>query len=301
MEKVNYKGWPNCYRLSNSQIDLVVTTDVGPRVIRLGFIGAENEFKEFSDQVGQTGGDTWRSFGGHRLWHAPEQLQRTYYPDNFPIAIQQQAGFIRLIQPVEATTGIQKELDIELSLDSAHVKVIHRLRNANLWTVELAVWALTVMEMGGAAILPLPPRGSHSENLVPSNSLSMWAYTNMADPRWTWGRNFIMLRQDLKAETPQKIGAMVPDGWMGYARGGHLFVKKASYLPGAVYPDFGCSMETYTNDQILEVESLSPMAKLEPNATIEHIEDWYLFKDVPSPQNEEDICKDVMPRIMSLK
>lgn len=301
MEKLNYKGWPNCYRLSNSQIDLVVTTDVGPRVIRLGFIGAENEFKEFPDQVGQTGGDTWRSFGGHRLWHAPEHIQRTYYPDNLPIAVQQQAGFTRLIQPVETTTGIQKELDIQLSPDSAHVKVIHRLRNTNLWSIELAVWALSVMEMGGVAILPLPPRGSHSENLVPANSLSMWAYSDMADPRWTWGRNFIMLRQDPKAENPQKIGAMVPDGWMAYARGGHLFVKKVSYMPGAVYPDLGCSMETFTNDQLLEVESLSPVTRLEPGATVEHVEDWYLFKDVPLPQNEEEIRKYVAPKVVGLK
>jgi len=301
MEKINYKGWPNCYRLSNSQIDLVITTDVGPRVIRLGFIGAENEFKEFPDQVGQMGGDAWRSFGGHRLWHAPEDIHRTYFPDNSPITLQQHADFIRLVQPVETTTGIQKEMDIQLSPDTAHVKVVHRLRNLNQWTVELAVWALSVMEIGGAAIIPLPPRGTHGDNLVPANSVSMWAYTDMADARWTWGKNFIMLRQDAKTLQPQKIGAMVPDGWMAYARGGHLFVKKAAYKAGSVYPDFGCTMETFTNEQFLEVESLSPVTRLEPGAIVEHVEDWYLFRDVPFPQTEEDIRKTIAPKITSIK
>ena len=36
MERTSYGGWPNCYRLSNGLIDLVVTADVGPRIIRLG-------------------------------------------------------------------------------------------------------------------------------------------------------------------------------------------------------------------------------------------------------------------------
>ena len=48
-----YRGWPNCYRLSNGLIDLIVTTDVGPRVIRFGFVGEENEFKEYDDDGGQ--------------------------------------------------------------------------------------------------------------------------------------------------------------------------------------------------------------------------------------------------------
>ena len=55
-EKVAFGGWPNCYRLSNGQIELIVTTDVGPRVARLGFVGQANLFAEFKEQQGKTGG-----------------------------------------------------------------------------------------------------------------------------------------------------------------------------------------------------------------------------------------------------
>ncbi|MCJ7665262.1 MAG: DUF4380 domain-containing protein, partial [Actinobacteria bacterium] len=83
----NYKfgGWENCLRLENDEIELVATTDVGPRIIRLGFKGGQNLFKEFGDQLGKTGGDQWRIYGGHRLWHAPEAVPRTYFPDNKPV------------------------------------------------------------------------------------------------------------------------------------------------------------------------------------------------------------------------
>jgi hypothetical protein len=39
IENVSYGGWPNCLRIANDEVELIVTTDVGPRVIRYGFIG----------------------------------------------------------------------------------------------------------------------------------------------------------------------------------------------------------------------------------------------------------------------
>ena len=77
IERIEYGGWPNCYRFSNQRIELIITTDVGPRVIRLGFVGQDNEFKEYPDMLGQTGGKEWRIYSGHRFWHAPEQQDRT--------------------------------------------------------------------------------------------------------------------------------------------------------------------------------------------------------------------------------
>ena len=297
MEKVIFHGWPNCLRLSNEEIELIITTDVGPRVIRLGFINEDNEFKEFSEELGITGGDTWHSYGGHRLWHSPEDNIRTYFPDNSPVAFREDSGWMKLTQQIETTTGIQKEIDIRLFSQENHVRVVHRLINKNLWPVELAAWALSVMAPGGKAILPLPPRGKHGETLLPSNSLSLWAYTDLSDPRWTFGEKYILLQQDPGASHPQKIGASVPDSWIGYARAGHLFIKKSKFIEGQSYPDFGCSMETFTNDQILEVESLSPFIAVPPGDAIEHIEDWYLFKDVPEPENDDDVIKYVIPKV----
>jgi hypothetical protein len=249
--------------------------------------------------LGKTGGDEWRIYGGHRLWHAPEVRPRTYFPDNGPVEVQQRAGFVRIVQPTEPTTGIQKEIDIYLSSDDARVRLIHRLRNTNLWAVELAPWALSVMAQGGTAVAPLPPRGSHEENLSPANTLTMWAYTDMTDSRWTWGRKYVLLRQNSKIESPQKVGIMVPDGWAAYARDGHLFVKRFLYVPGAQYPDWGCSVEVFTNADFLEVETLAPLVQLAPGASVEHVEDWHLFRDVRKPENDADIEEHVLPRVRS--
>ena len=300
VEQINYQGWPNCYRLSNGVVELVVTTDVGPRIIRFGFVGEENEFVELAQMMGQIGGDEWRLYGGHRFWHAPEDLSRTYAPDNDPVTIEQHRSLVRLIQPTEPTTGIQKEIDIRLAPQEARVQVTHRLRNHNLWPVELAPWALSVMAPGGTAVVPLPPRRSHEQSLLPANTLTLWAYTDMSDPRWRWGRQFVMLRQDPNATTPQKVGVMCLDGWAAYARNGHLFVKEFEYVTGATYPDWGCSVELFTNHEMLEVETLAPLASLAPSATVEHIERWHLLRDVPQPNDEADIKQDIVPKVECL-
>lgn len=301
IKKVAYKGWKNCVRLSNRLVDLVITTDVGPRVIRYGFAGRNNMFKEYEDTLGKTGGNTWRLYGGHRLWHSPEAKPRSYWPDNVPVEVQKFPRFVRLVQPTEKTTGVQKEIDITLSGKDSRVTVTHRLRNTNLWAIDLAPWALTVMAPGGRCIIPLPPRGSHEGELLATSLLAIWAYTDMADPRWTWGTKYIQLRQDPAMAKPQKIGVMDTDGWIAYANYNHLFVKTFNYVAGATYPDFGCSVEVFTNADMLEVETVAPLVRLEPGAAVEHVEHWFLFDNVPAPAGDRDIDRHITPKVRGAK
>jgi hypothetical protein len=174
------------------------------------------------------------------------------------------------------------------------------LRNANLWAVELAAWALSVMSPGGKCIVPLPPRGAHEGNLQPTGGIALWAYTDMTDPRWTWGSRYVLLRQDPQVSKPQKVGITVTDGWAAYARCGHLFVKTFPHVEGARYPDFGVSVETYTDGSILEVETLGPLTRLPAGAAVEHVEQWFLFRDVPVPNDDADVDKNVLSKVKAI-
>src|SRR5882724_5504614 len=42
----------------------------------------------------------------------------------------------------------------------------------------------------------------------------------------------------------------------------------------------GCSFETFTNNEFLEIETLGPMTKLLPGETVEHVAHWALFRNV---------------------
>jgi hypothetical protein len=298
VKQLPFLGWNNCIQLSNTKIELVVTADVGPRIIYFGFVNDENVFATIAHQVGRTGDTQWHNYGGHRFWLAPEQRPRTYYPDNNPVTVEDHGAFVRFIAPAETTTRMQKTIDVTLDPNSAKVTVKHTVRNLNPWTVELAPWALSVMAPGGTAVLPLPPQGSHAENLLPTGNLTTWAYTNMRDSRWTWGEQYILLRQDPAATNPQKIGSNNVAGWLGYVRHGRFFLKQfAPHDAQATYPDRNSSTELYTNANIMELETLAPLVQLEPNATASHSEIWQLFADVPTPQNDSDVIAHLLAKI----
>lgn len=302
MEKIAYQGWPNCYRLSNASVELIVTADVGPRIMRYGFIGGENQFRETAEHLGKTGGEEYRSYGGHRLWIAPEDRVRTYQHDNSPVAVEAVPGGLRALQPTERLTGIQKEMEIRLDADGSGVRVIHRLHNRGVWEIETAPWALSVMTTGGIAITPLPPRGTHPEDLLPTSTLIMWTYTDLSDPRWHFGKRYISLRQDPKATVPQKLGMPLLDGWAAYLNRGELFVKKFPYHAEATYPDMGSSFEFFTNAKMLEMESLGPLGKIAPGAFLEHEEHWSLFRDVKLDSLDDDaIDREVLARVRKVQ
>lgn len=295
LTKGEYGGWPHCLWLSNGAIDLVATTDVGPRIIRLGFVDDQNLFKNYEGQMGQSGEDAWQIRGGHRLWHAPEAKPRTYALDNAPIEYEWDGETLTLTQPLEAETRIKKTIRVRMCPDNNHVRIDHELVNRNPWAVELAPWALTVMAPGGRAIFPQEPYIPHTEKLLPARPLVLWNYTNMADPRWTWGAKYIQLRQDPKADTPQKVGFMNTLGWAAYTLDDDVFIKRFAPCLDADLVDFGCNTETFTNGDMLEVETVGPLTELAPDGgAAAHVEHWFLFEKKVG-KKEKDIGEALEP------
>lgn len=128
IETVDFGGWPNCIRLANGEIELVATTDVGPRIIRLGFIGGQNLFKTYPEMVGRTGDPEWLIYGGHRLWAAPEASPRAYTPDNGPVEHAWDGATLTL-RSHDAANGLGKEMRLTLSPTAPRVEVVHSLTN----------------------------------------------------------------------------------------------------------------------------------------------------------------------------
>ena len=254
IEKIPFAGWQNCYRIDNSIVEIIATSDVGPRIISFKFKGKENLFYENPAEVGTSGADTWVAYGGHRLWLSPELVKRTYYPDNFPVEVKKLEDGVQLISPVEKTTGIQKTIEIRVEANEPKVHVKHSMTNLGMWPVAFAPWALTVLGSKGVAVFPHPPRNHWPETMLPSHSVILWGYTRMTDPRWTWGDDYILLRQDTNQKHAQKIGLQNTSGWAAYVRNNTAFIKFFPYDANAKYEDLGCNLESWTNPDFLELE-----------------------------------------------
>ena len=294
MEKVHFNGWDNNVRLANGEIELIVSSDVGPRVVRAGFLDGPNLFAEIEGQQGGTGETEWMIRGGHRLWIAPEAKPRSYELDNVPVRTEVIDGGVRTLQPAGPHTGIAKSMDICLDASANVATITHRLTNEGKAPFELAPWALSVMAPTGQALIPLPARIAHTDRLTHNQEWSIWGYTDFSDPRWTMGARYLLFRQDT-TRGPNKLGLAQREGWVAYQLGEFLFVKEFDWVEGGVYPDGGVNFETFSNEEFLEVESLAPLVTLDGGQTAEHVERWRLFRGVPACSNDADVEAHIRP------
>jgi len=297
-EKVNYKGWPNSYRVSNGQIELIVTGDVGPRIIRYGFVGGQNLLKEFDAQLGKSGEKDFQLRGGDRVWKAPEDAVATWAPDNVAVAVEITKNGVIATAPVEPLTGLQKQITVEMAATGTSVTVTHRIVNKTLFPLEFAPWALTMMAPGGTAVAGFPARGAYPAHLEATNPLVLWAYTDLSDKRWGLLKKYLTLRQDPSNPVPQKLGMFNANTWAAYFLHGEAFLKQYQADTSKVYPDFGCSFETFTNNEFLEVETVGPMTKLEPGQGVNHVEHWSLHKTAISAFTDAELDR-VIPGMLA--
>ena len=269
---------------------------MGPRIIRYGFIGGRNLFKEFAEQMGKSGEASWQARGGHRLWISPEDSVLSYALDNSTVQAEVRGDSIVLTGPVEKETGLQKQIIVKASATGTSVEVVHRITNKAAKARQFALWSLTMMAQGGTAIVAFPPRGTHPKDLPPTNPLVMWAYTDFSDKRWQFAKKYLLLRQDPKNTSPQKTGLFNKDTVAAYLLGSDLFIKRASAHDPTKQPDFGCSLETFTNEQFLELETLGEVNDIRPGATAEHVEHWSLHRNVKIPAwTDAEIDRALLP------
>src|SRR4051794_19258518 len=77
VERVDYRGWPGCFRLTNGTVDVVVVPQVG-RVMRYGPVGGPNLLWENPALAGRDPNPSpaadvvWANFGGDKVWPWPQ-------------------------------------------------------------------------------------------------------------------------------------------------------------------------------------------------------------------------------------
>lgn len=293
--KTDYRGG-DALKFSTKAFELVVTTSVGPRVVELRStaVKAGNLFFQFPLKEARANGMLLR--GGHRLWHSPEDVVRTYQPDDLPLEVKPLRNGVALTQVVEEKTGMQKAMALEV-IGERTIKVTHTISNRGLWAVECAPWALTMFRGGGYGVLPLLPKGSHAAgDLLPTYALVPWSYTDLALPVWEPHRDFLGI-DTRRAKTPQKLGITNYPGWSAYWLDGTTFVKAATVIRGARYPDFGCCWETFTNGAMIEFETLGALTNLAPGKSAQHVEFWTVMDGLPKPSTDGAFAKSLAPAV----
>ena len=281
MQYVDYKQFGKCAKLSRGGKTMLVTVDVGPRVIYYGFDGGENIFYEDVEDLINKGGEffdnnlkgkgIWHIYGGHRLWKCPEYLD-TYYPDNAPVEVIEKEDGVTFVSEIEITTGLQKSVEISMD-EKGNATLKHKFVNkGKTATTPIALWALSVLDKGAKAYIPI---STQDTGLLPNRNISLWSYTDIKDGRLSILNDAIVLQQkDVKQ--PIKIGTFACGPISVDIKGMKFTIEINS--PDGEYGDNNCNVETYTNDIMLEVETLSPIKSVAVGEEVIHIEKWSLTK-----------------------
>lgn len=257
-------------------VQLEVLEHAGPRIVRLCMRDTANLFAEVPDFVIPTDFGNYHMWGGHRLWHAPEAMPRTYFPDDEGNVVTEVQDGLLLEGQIEPHTGMRKSIEVRLARDKPEVRLVHILSNHGDQTVELTPWAITQLRLGGIVIAPMPVGNSDPQGLLPNRQFSLWPYTRICDARLHWDDDFLLFKAD--AGLPAfKIGYFNPHGWLAYWIDGVLFRKIFDVHPGVSHPDGNCNAEIYCNDRFVELESLAPLKRIAPGEKVQAEETWEVF------------------------
>lgn len=264
------------------QVEYLTTS---PRIIGLFTVGKPNLLADLSDlsPIPTPYGD-YHLHGGHRLWHAPEAMPRSYIPDD-EVTITDLSDGILMEGKTEPGTGIRKQMKIHLAANKPSITLTHTLINDGIWPVELAPWAITQLRLGGTVILPMPTGNVDSAGLLHNRQISLWPYTRINDPRLKLDDKFVSFKADALLP-PFKIGYFNSPGWLAYWVDGVLFRKTFDAHVGLPYPDNNCNAEMYCNDRFVELESLAPLKTLNPGDSAIHTEVWDIFDGMDSVPDE---------------
>lgn len=300
MKKCAVGSYKNCVEMSMDGFRLAIATQFGPRIMGCYIEDDDNMFAVLPNRAMKAVGNGYKLYGGHRLWHAPEAKPRSYQPDNEAVDIQENDGDVEFsAMAPEVATGILKRVRIETSPHGLFT-VCHTLENHGMWDVEVAPWALSMMAPGGMAVIP-QLRNPAMDPYTPDRTLALWPYTNCADPRLLCGEHYYFLKQDSEIAAPIKIGASMKAeyGWVAYVRNGKALIKYFEINVMGEYPDCGCVVESCSNKDYCEIETLAPLEMLEPGESVEHIEYWQGISNLPKINNEADFIEHVVPQLMN--
>lgn len=281
----DFHGEPT-YILENQYVKLEYLAN-SARIVRFSYKGKDNLFADLGLSPVKTPYGDFYFRGGHRLWHSPEMMPRTYLPDNEGATVSKTPNGVRIEMPPEPWTHIVKAIEIQLHQESPRLIIRHELQNNGAWNADFAPWAITMFRLGGVAIFPQPQGNVDNVGLLPNRRLSFWPYTSVEDPRLVLRDDFFLVCAN-PALPPAKLGYFNPYGWMAYWFEGVLFVKRFESLPSMQYPDNGCNSECFCNDQFIELESLGPIESVSPGKSVIHTEIWEVYDtlDVPFISNE---------------
>jgi hypothetical protein len=274
----NYHGWTNSIVLSNATVQALVVPAVG-RIMQFRFHHQpDGPFWENTGLWGKAPAanswDTAGSFGGDKVWPAPQSVwnwppPRAFDSLSFTGAVTE-TGVVTLAGPVDASFGMRVLRQISLHPVEPILRVASAFEKVAGNPRQVSVWVVTQLKDPERVFMP-----------IPAGTLFTNGYTRLGTvPRdLVITNNLVSLARD--PGTGTKIGndasALL---WIGPENALLIESPRVPGLAKAAYPDGGSSAEVYTNPNptaYVELEFLGPLERLAVGEMAERVSVYTLL------------------------
>ncbi len=272
-----YRGWRNCYRITNGTVDLVVIPQIG-RIMRYGFVRGPNVLwnnPELRATTVRKPGE-WMNYGGDKLWPAPQSLWK--WPpdpvfDGSPQEVEILPNGLRLQTKASPRFGVRFERRITMAEQGSGVTLRNKMVNVSPRAVELAVWQIAQVDDPEITFLQAEP------NRYMPNGWHGFGRADL-DPAYhiLEGTNLALRRNPKEA---RKFGTASRLGELTARKAGNIFLMSSPTILSGKYPDEGSAQQVFLSAdpaKYVELELMSPMRKLPPGKAEELVVRWSLEK-----------------------
>jgi len=280
VEKISYRGWTDCYRISNKHCEVIVGASCGGRVLSFSLNG-QNVIYENQVQNGKLLKD-WEKKrfdpDAGRFDFGPESTTQPIHAKTWmgkweAEIIDRQT--LRLISMPDTLLGLECIREFKLHADSAILIVSQTAINITDKPLIRHFWGRTLVIPGGTLFMPINPKSSFEHG---------WG-------RFLWDPNRIESPAELDERVKVKHqiftfhavgktlkgGTDATDGWMAYAVNDLVFLKQFKVNINQDYS--GSDHMTgifYSNGKFCELEPCSPTYNIVAGDSIEFSERWEL-------------------------
>lgn len=281
------KRYGRCAHIEFSTLKIIVTLDLGPRIVHFGIDNKNLIFEDKNETITKDSSalfsvddPLWRLYAGHRIWKSPE-YDDTYYPDNVKCDYEIVQDGIIIKSPIEKKNNIQKILDIKV-ITGNKIRILNKIVSFSEESKEIACWAITAFKAGGC--LSINTNDVPENQFLPNRNIVLWPYSSILDKRLRLGdeKIEILASKNKKYEdVPFKMGVLIKDEpIVSYSLGKHIVTKKINdktRINPIGFVDRDCNIEIYTNNKMIEIESLSSLYNLEKGDEIILEEEWEII------------------------
>lgn len=292
VERVSYKGWQDCYRLSNGTVEVVVVPSVA-RIMHYGFVGEPSVlWVNPATEGAPVKPGEWPNHGGDKAWVWPQdewgmRVGRGWPPpsatDQVPHQVEIIKGnIVRLTSPLVAGYGVRIVRDIRLEPSGTRVHILTRLEKMRDGAdFPVAAWVVAQLPAPELLLVRLHPGSTLTEG-----------YKLFSPDPWRAVRRLEadILLPERRSDVAVKLGCDADI--LAWFKSPYLVVHRS---PVGNLSDFkpGDHAQIFSNSDVLpyiELEFTSPLRVLRKGESVSLEVTWELYRIPPDKGSPEDLA-----------